>query len=111
MRSNVTAATEPKARTAEDDLNDRPVDPTVQPSPETQLVEVTLEEYINSEIPNGYGEFRLVANRNPDKTLKFYLHPLNRDGETRDFAVNGDEVVCITRIAVPQPRADEEVEA
>jgi hypothetical protein len=98
-------ATAAAARAKEDapdeaGLNERPQDPTIKPAPEVVLADDTLETYLDESLPSGYGEFRLVANRNPDKTIKFYIHPLNKDGKTRDFAVDGDKIRCTTRIVV-----------
>lgn len=61
--------------------------------------EITLEEYLQLELPTGCQEFRLVANRGPDNKIKFYIHPLNRDGVSRDFAVDGNQCDCVSMLA------------
>jgi hypothetical protein len=56
----------------------------------------TLEQYLKDAIEAGAIDFRIRASVS-DGCVSFYIHPLDRDGETRDFQVRGN----LTR---PDPR-------
>lgn len=59
---------------------------------------VTLQDYLSHETEEGKTEFRVVAkNISGEAGVKVYIHPLGKDGESRDFIVNGGDVEDITR--------------
>ena len=59
---------------------------------------VTLQDYFKHELAEGKTEFRVVAgNFGDDVGVKIYIHPLGKDGESRDFKINGGDVADITR--------------
>jgi len=59
---------------------------------------VSLQDYFVDQIAEGKTEFRVVAeDRGQSPGVKIYIHPLGKDGESRDFIVNGEEVRDITR--------------
>jgi hypothetical protein len=62
-----------------------------------------LGSYLNREVRAPGDEFRLVVKtRNP---LTFYVHPLGRDGETRDFEVTRDGHCMPDATLEPAPEA------
>ncbi len=64
---------------------------------------MTLEEYLRRELARGAIDFRIRASAD-DGTVRFYIHPQGRDGDTRDWVVNGNAVSRDPRIS----RADDE---
>ena len=59
---------------------------------------VTLQDYLTHELSEGKTEFRVVAeNIGSEAGVKIYIHPLGKDGESRDFVVNGGDVEDVTR--------------
>jgi hypothetical protein len=58
---------------------------------------VTLQDYLSHELAEGKTEFRVVAENIGDEAgVKIYIHPLGKDGDSRDFVVNGSDVEDIT---------------
>lgn len=63
--------------------------------PRTQI---SLQDYFRHELAEGKTEFRVVVNsEEEDGVTKLYIHPLDRDGQSRDFAIVGNEVSDITQ--------------
>lgn len=59
---------------------------------------VSLQDYFVDQIADGKTEFRIVAeDRGQSPGVKIYIHPFGKDGESRDFIINGGEVQDITR--------------
>lgn len=51
---------------------------------------ITLEDYLRHEIAEGKTEFRITAETRPIcPGVLIYIHPLGKDGESRDFIVYG----------------------
>ena len=47
--------------------------------------------------PGIRSDFRLVASKERDtQVVTFYVHPIDRNGQSLDFAISGDTVTCIT---------------
>ncbi len=57
---------------------------------------ISFEEYLRREFEQGKYEFRLVVSR-PGEHVKLYIHPLGKDGESRDFEVNETTIRDVTR--------------
>jgi len=59
---------------------------------------MTLQDYLTKEGNEGMKtEFRLVASRQrSDKVVTLYIHPLGKDGQSLDFAIDGNTLDCIT---------------
>jgi hypothetical protein len=58
---------------------------------------MTLEQYLRQEFArSGVIDFRLRATVGP-AGVSFYLHPLGKDGDTRDYVVDGN-------VLAPDPR-------
>lgn len=52
---------------------------------------ITLEAYLNHELCEGKTEFRITAEPSEHGNgVKIYIHPLGKDGESRDFLVDGE---------------------
>lgn len=50
------------------------------------------------ESESGHTEFRVViANRNTDNGVKIYIHPLGKDGDSREFEASGTTIHDVTR--------------
>lgn len=63
---------------------------------------VTIQDYLTHELSDGKTEFRVVAeNIGGEAGVKIYIHPLGKDGESRDFIVNGGDVEDITQWLPP----------
>ena len=63
--------------------------------PRTQ---VTLQEYFRHELAEGKTEFRVVLNSEAfAEVTRLYIHPLGRDGDSRDFGLIGNEASDITQ--------------
>ena len=67
-----------------------------------KTIETTLEQYLRAEHDRGAIDFRLRAHVHPDGAVKFYIHPMGRDGLTLDFVVGGNGVSCITQVEADQ---------
>lgn len=52
----------------------------------------TLEDYFRRELSEGKIDFRLRVTLDSDNRPQFYLHPLDRDGQTVDFCVEGNDL-------------------
>ncbi len=68
----------------------------------TLPVLTTLEDYLKANIKEGC-EFRLVIKNSVDgnvETPEFYIHPLNRNGDTLDYKVSGNVLECVSQVAV-----------
>lgn len=57
---------------------------------------VTFEDYFKHEISEGKTEFRVVA-QSTDEGVKLYIHPLGKNGESRDFIVTCGDTIDVTR--------------
>jgi hypothetical protein len=59
---------------------------------------MTLQAYLTLEAGPGIrSDFRLVASKERDtQVVTFYVHPMDRNGQSLDFAISGDTVTCIT---------------
>ena len=55
-------------------------------------VETTFETYLRKELAEGKIDFSIRV----DENLHFYIYPRDKDGETLDFQVNGNQLICIT---------------
>lgn len=75
-------------------------EPTAPEVPETRPCPLNLEKYLRDEIGNETQEFRLIGQKNEAGDVVFYIHPLNKDGKSRDFTVMGELVRNVTRLAV-----------
>lgn len=60
------------------------------------LVETTFEDYLRSQMIQGI-DFRIRVITRMDGKLVFYIHPLEKDGETLDFMVEGNKLECVTQ--------------
>jgi hypothetical protein len=60
-----------------------------------------MEEYLAKALEQSITEHVLCTRRAADGRLVFYIHPLLRDGDTLDFAVQGDN---LTRLTIPLPK-------
>jgi len=49
----------------------------------------TLEEYFKENLKGNVIDFSLRAQETGDG-IEFYIHPMNRDGDTMDFSVRGN---------------------
>ena len=59
---------------------------------------VAFEDYLIHERDEGKTEFRVVINGVGEHgETKIYIHPLGRDGESRDFLVDADDVTDVTQ--------------
>lgn len=59
---------------------------------------VTFADYLIHETGDGKTEFRVVVNEvSGEGEVKIYIHPLGKDGESRDFLVDADDVTDITQ--------------
>lgn len=67
---------------------------------ETLPVLTTFQQYLEANTNHDGCEFRLVVKNCPDETTRpeFYIHPLNRDGDTLDYKVSGNSLECTTRV-------------
>jgi hypothetical protein len=54
-----------------------------------------LEEYLQQEIKEGKIDFVLRASES-DGGIKFYIHPLGKDGSTMDFEVIGNGLTTLS---------------
>lgn len=52
----------------------------------------TFEQYLHAEIEEGKIDFRIRAQKNANGHVEFYIHPLDKNGDTRDYEVAGDTV-------------------
>jgi len=52
----------------------------------------TLEDYFRNGIDKNIIDFAVRAERTDEDRIVFYIHPLNQDGETADFEINGNEL-------------------
>ena len=59
-----------------------------------------MEEYLAKCLGQGIVEHVLCTRRVADGRVVFYIHPQWEDGETLDFAVQGDN---LTRLTNPLP--------
>jgi hypothetical protein len=65
---------------------------------------MTFEEYLRQELArSGAIDFRFRATVNADGSVSFYVHPLGKDGDTRDFIVSGNTLTTDPRV----PRIDD----
>lgn len=55
----------------------------------------SLEQYLADEEQDGIIDHNLRIIRNKEGDLHFYIHPSNHDGETCDFAVQGNRLLPI----------------
>lgn len=55
-----------------------------------------FQKYLDNAIDKGIHELRLVVSKHKDGTPKFYIHPLNKDGDTADFLVRDQMTFDIT---------------
>lgn len=62
---------------------------------------VSFEEYFRSQVESGIFEYRVVVGRIGEH-VKLYIHPLGKDGDSRDFEVNESTVTDVTRW-LPEP--------
>lgn len=62
--------------------------------PRTQI---TLQDYFRHELAEGKTEFRVVLNSDESGVTRIFIHPLDRDGATRDFGIVGNEASDITQ--------------
>lgn len=70
---------------------------------------VTLQDYFSHELSEGKTEFRIVVSTvSSEAGVKIYIHPLGKDGESRDFIVNGGDVEDITRWLSSQAEGQKE---
>ncbi len=52
---------------------------------------ITLQDYLKHEMADGKTEFRVTAQPEPKGPgVKIYIHPLGKDGESRDFIIDGE---------------------
>jgi hypothetical protein len=59
---------------------------------------VSLASYLESEIAQGKLEFRVVAKlTDVEGQVKIYIHPLGKDGESRDFSIVENTTQDVTR--------------
>lgn len=66
----------------------------------TLPVLTTLEDYLKANIKEGC-EFRLVIKNSIDgnmETPEFYIHPMNRNGDTLDYRVTANGLECVSRV-------------
>jgi hypothetical protein len=59
-------------------------------------IDITLEQYFRAHY-NRAVDFALRIDFDINNNVRFYIHPLNAEGETLDFSVNGNTVECITQ--------------
>ncbi len=57
---------------------------------------VSFEEYLSVQMQKGVYQFRIAPETTPDG-VKFLIHPLGVDGETRDFVVVASSIADVTR--------------
>lgn len=65
---------------------------------EERLVTLTFEEYLKTNSKEGC-EFRLVLKNSDAENLEFYIHPLNRNGDTLDYKVSDNSLKCVSKVA------------
>lgn len=66
---------------------------------------LTFQEYLRENIVIGEIDLVLRARILGSSAITFYIHPQNKDGETRDYLVYGDQLqLC----GVANPQAIEE---
>jgi len=58
---------------------------------------IELEAYLREQMEGGKHEFRIVPRKADGGKLVVYIHPLGRDGDSRDFEVDGNAVQDCTR--------------
>lgn len=60
---------------------------------------MTFEDYLKNCVDAGITEFRLVASKtHPLGTnAKIYIHPLGKDGESKDYYVTDNVLVDVTQ--------------
>lgn len=64
----------------------------------------TLEKYLVDAAASGAIDHTLRAHVFPNGTVKFYIHPAGRDGQTLDFVVGGNGLSCTNVSGEPAPR-------
>lgn len=63
----------------------------------------TFGQYLLDESESGHTEFRVVIeNRNSDGSVKIYIHPFGKDGDSRNFEVSGIIIIDVTKW-LPEP--------
>ncbi len=53
---------------------------------------VTFEEYLTREAERGHIDHALRASISDEGRVTFYVHPMNADGDTRDYLVSGNSL-------------------
>lgn len=61
----------------------------------TEKINVSLEEYLADGNKAGVDEFTVRFVEGQDR-LTFYIRPTNQNGETLNFAVDGNSVECVS---------------
>jgi len=60
---------------------------------------ITLQDYLKLELSEGKTEFRVVAGPQANGPgVRIYIHPLGKDGESRNFIVDGEMTHDVTEI-------------
>ncbi|MEP3114912.1 hypothetical protein [Nisaea sp.] len=59
----------------------------------------TLETYLTDAERAGVIDHRLRMQRGPDGKIRFYIHPVDVDGETLDFEVQGNSLHEVFELA------------
>ena len=59
---------------------------------------MTLQDYLTREANNGMKtEFRIVASKErTDKVTTIYIHPIDKNGQSLDFEIDGNTLRCIS---------------
>jgi hypothetical protein len=62
-----------------------------------------LEEYFRSDLSRNVIDHSVRAQLDSDGNVKFYIHPMNVDGETPEFAVRGSSLLPMKDGQVVEP--------
>lgn len=65
----------------------------------------TLEQYLRDAAQNGAIDhtLRVIAVGNVVSAVKFYIHPAGRDGQTVEFVVGANQLMCTSVDGTPVP--------